>query len=58
MCRPTGCVDHYLKQMARLQAALDFFQENNPHSVELATLVISVVMLFCFISAAFLDVSF
>ncbi|XP_065826280.1 exocyst complex component 7-like [Oscarella lobularis] len=35
---PTGCVDHYLKQMARLQAALDFFQENNPHSVELATL--------------------
>ena len=29
----------YLKQMARVTSALEFFSENNPHSVELATLV-------------------
>ncbi|XP_062508793.1 exocyst complex component 7-like [Corticium candelabrum] len=35
---PSGDVDGYLKQMARVTSALEFFSENNPHSVELATL--------------------
>eukprot|EP00118_Oscarella_pearsei_P019386 m.205801 g.205801 ORF g.205801 m.205801 type:complete len:681 (+) comp39661_c1_seq25:704-2746(+) len=35
---PAGNVDDYLKQMGRVRSALEFFQENNPHSMELATL--------------------
>lgn len=35
---PGSGVDDYLKQMARVTSALDFFSVNNPHSLELATL--------------------
>lgn len=37
--RPTGRLDEYLACIARIQKAVEYFQDNNPDSPELNTVV-------------------
>lgn len=38
-CRPTGRLDEYLGCIAKIQKAVEYFQDNNPDSPELNTVV-------------------
>lgn len=39
-CRPTGRLNEYLACVAKIQKAVEYFQDNNPDSPELNTVVL------------------